>query len=173
MCPTRWVLRFEGLAAFMENYVNILDWLGDVVTSNDFDLVTVADAQSYLCSLQNFTIFISLRTLHNLLAIINLLHVKVQLQSMCLGSFKSALEDVLVLINANIAQRAQRARDFFDGSSRIAASSGIDLPSLPRIGRRSSSVLQISSDNDAVSEYFVNLYGKVYETASTAITSRF
>ena len=94
----------------MENYVNILDWLGDVVTSNDFDRVTVANAQSYLGSLENFTIFFSLRTLHNLLAIINPLHVKVQQRSMCLGSFKSALEDVLVLINANIAQRA---RDFF------------------------------------------------------------
>ena len=132
------MLRFEGLAAFMENYVNILDWLGDVVTSNDFDRVTVADAQSYLCSLENFTIFFSLRTLHNLLAIINPLHVKIQQRSMCLGSFKSTLEDVLVLINANIAQRA---RDFFDESSRIAVSSGIGLPSLPRLGRRSSNVL--------------------------------
>ena len=102
LCPTRWVLRFEGLAAFMENYVNILDWLGDVVTSNDFDRVTVANAQSYLGSLENFTIFFSLRTLHNLLAIINPLHVKVQQRSMRLRSFKSALEDVLVLINANI-----------------------------------------------------------------------
>ena len=89
---------------------------------------------------------------------------------MCLGSFKSALEDVLLLINANIAQRR---RDFFDESSRIAASSNIGLPSLPRLDRRSSGGSQISSDNDAVSEYFINLYGKVCETASATITSRF
>ena len=31
----------------------------------------------------------------------------------------------------------------------------------------------MSSDNDAVSEYFINLYSKVFETAAAAITSRF
>ena len=48
------MLRCEGLAAFVGNYVNILDWLGDVVTSNDIDRVTVADAQLQFGELHNF-----------------------------------------------------------------------------------------------------------------------
>ena len=34
--------------------MNILDWLGDVVTSNDIDRVTVADAQLQFGELHNF-----------------------------------------------------------------------------------------------------------------------
>jgi hypothetical protein len=128
LCPTRWTMRISSITSVLANYTELLTFLQDMSVTETGE--AGYKSSGYCKQLQTFSMYFTLRLLHDVFSCSEHLAQTLQSSTLSLSKAKSSVDALSAIWTAQ--RNVDRYHEMWISVTSDAATVGVDDPIMPR-----------------------------------------